>query len=214
METLIELIFYLLTGKKFDNNKGPKMNPMQPTNRKPGEMLPPYQRQVVKRDPRQEAQPGVFEIPSTSQSENPAPYHPASTSSPSMSTEWQGTFLEDQPETPIHSGNGSPQDGRTELEKQLGEGRSMLEEKYEANATQMVIAPTEHKNSKLLNVKLHGSSIRTSQEQAIVTAKRQPVKLAGTALDGMRWAIVLGKPRSKDPHPTSAFSGYRMGKYR
>ncbi|MCR8987864.1 hypothetical protein ABE137_23320 [Brevibacillus laterosporus] len=214
METLIELIFYLLTGKKFDHNKTPKAYPMQPTKREPGGMLPPYQRQVVKRNPRQEAKPGVFEFPSTSQTQNSVPYNTDSTSSPSMPAEWQGTYIEGQPASSVHSVNDSTRDGRTELEKELEEGRSMLEEQYEPNAAQMVLAPIEHKNSKLLNVELHGSTIPTSQEQARATSKRHSVKLAGTALDGMRWAIILGKPRSKDPHPTSAFSGYRMGKYR
>ncbi|MGG3872288.1 hypothetical protein [Brevibacillus laterosporus] len=210
METLIELIIGLLTGK-FNHNKTPKTYPMQPTNTEPGGMLPPYQRQVVKRNPRQEAKPGVFEFPSTSQTQNSAPYNTDSTNSPSMPAEWQGTYMEGQP---AQSVNDSTRDGRTELEKELEEGRSMLEEQYEPNAAQMVLAPIEHKNSKLLNVELHGSTIPASQKQTGATTKRHSVKLAGTALDGMRWAIILGKPRSKDPHPTSAFGGYRMGKYR
>ncbi|CCF15067.1 MULTISPECIES: hypothetical protein [Brevibacillus] len=210
METLIELIIGLLTGK-FNHNKTPKTYPMQPTNREPGGMLPPYQRQVVKRNPRQEAKPGVFEFPSTSRTQNSAPYNTDSTSSPSMPAEWQGTYMEGQP---AQSVNDSTRDGRTELEKELEEGRSMLEEQYEPNAAQMVLAPIEHKNSKLLSVELHGSTIPTSQKQTGATTKRHSIKLAGTALDGMRWAIILGKPRSKDPHPTSAFGGYRMGKYR
>ncbi|MCR8996897.1 hypothetical protein [Brevibacillus laterosporus] len=210
METLIELIIGLLTGK-FNHNKTPKTYPMQPTNREPGGMLPPYQRQVVKRNPRQEAKPGVFEFPSTSQTQNSAPYNTDSTSSPSMPAEWQGTYIEGQP---AQSVNDSTRDGRTELEKELEQGRSMLEEQYEPNAAQMVLAPIEHKNSKLLSVELHGSTIPTSQKQTGATTKRHSIKLAGTALDGMRWAIILGKPRSKDPHPTSAFGSYRMGKYR
>lgn len=214
METLIELIFYLLTGKKMDKNEMPKMYPMQPMDRQPGEMLPPYQRQVVKRSPREVAQPSVFEIPMTSQSGSAIPAGSVSTSSTSMPTEWQGTYTEDLNETSVNQVNVSPRDGRTELEKELEEGRSMLEERYESNATQMILAPTEHKNRKLLNVEVHGSSIRTPQEQALATAQRHSAKPVGTALDGMRWAIILGKPRSKEPHPASAFGGYRMGKYR
>ncbi|TPG73031.1 hypothetical protein EEL32_06265 [Brevibacillus laterosporus] len=214
METLIELIFYLLTGKKMDKNEMPKMYPMQPMDRQPGEMLPPYQRQVVKRSPREVAQPGVFEIPTTSQSGSAMPSGPVSTSSNSMPTEWQGTYTEDLNETSVNQVNVSPHHGRTELEKELEEGRSMLEERYESNATRMILAPTEHKNSKLLNVEVHGSSVRIPQEQALVTTQRHSAKPVGTALDGMRWVIILGKPRSKEPHPTSAFGGYRMGKYR
>ncbi|WP_232695369.1 hypothetical protein [Brevibacillus daliensis] len=95
----------------------------------------------------------------------------------------------------------------TELETRVAEGRSMMDA-YSQTAVGMEGMSSEARERALKDLLKKTLDTPVGQRD-----ERKYGSVSGDAREGMKWALILGKPRSLSPHSTSGVGGYRPGKY-